>query len=768
MNTEARLVEDATDDAALGVVAVRALCDFAARAGDLDLRFTPSPSGSEGVAGHGEVTGRRGPAYQREVPLSIVWNGLRVQGRADGWDPQAQRLEEIKTHRGDAALMAPNRRALHRAQALVYGHILCAQLGLEGVEVAVVYFDIDTQQETPLPQWHSAAELRAHFEALCTRYRAWAQAERTHRAARDAHLQAMAFPFPAWRLGQRELAAAVYRTHSAGRVLMAQAPTGIGKTLATLFAALKAAPAKHLDKLFYLTAKTTGRQLALDALERLGDRGTAALRVLERVAREKACEHPDKACHGESCPLARGFYDRLPAAREAAARVRWLDQTALREQALAHGVCPYYLGQEMLRWCDVAVGDVNHFFDHGAAWHALTEAHEWRVSLLVDEAHNLIERARAMHSATLAPAAFQALRQDAPAALKKPLDQLQHRWSALAKAQTQDHEVLPELPAGFMAALQTVCAAIGDHLAEHPQDGADGPLVRWWFDALHFARVAERFGDHSFADLTREAHGRARHPVLSIRNVVPGPLLQPRWAAAQGVTLFSATLAPMDYVADLLGLPADTLRLDVPSPFDPAQLAVHIAPHISTRWADRLGSLDALVQVIATQYRAEPGNYLAFFSSFDYLQQALDRLRQRHGDIPVWAQSRGMAEAEREAFLQRFTDDGQGIGFAVLGGAFGEGIDLPGRRLIGAFIATLGLPPVNPVNEQMRARLQARFGRGDDYAYRFPGLQKVVQAAGRVIRSERDHGTVWLLDDRYTHPETQRLLPAWWKVRTGR
>lgn len=764
MNTETRLVEDATEDAPLGVVAVRALCDFAARAGDLDLRFTPSPSGSEGVAGHGEVTGRRGPAYQREVPLSMVWNGLRVQGRADGWDPEARRLEEIKTHRGDAALIAPNRRALHRAQALVYGHILCAHLGLEGVEVAVVYFDIDTQQETPLPQWHSAADLREHFEALCTRYRAWAQAERAHRAARDAHLRAMAFPFPTWRQGQRALAEAVYRTHRAGRVLMAQAPTGIGKTLATLFAALKAAPAKDLDKVFYLTAKTTGRQLALDALHQLGEAGTKPLRVLERVARDKACEHPDKACHGESCPLARGFYDRLPAAREAAAGVRWLDKATLREQALAHDVCPYYLGQEMLRWCDVAVGDVNHFFDHGAAWHALTEAHEWRVSLLVDEAHNLIERARAMHSATLAPAAFQALRQDAPAALKKPLDKVQRRWSALAKTQVQDHEVLTELPAEFIATLQTVCADIGDHLAEQPQDGADGLLVRWWFDALHFARVAESFGDHSFADLTRETNGRARHPLLAIRNVVPGPLLQSRWAAAQGVTLFSATLAPLDYVADLLGLPADTLRLDVPSPFDPAQLAVRIAPHISTRWADRLTSLDALVQVMATQYHAEPGNYLAFFSSFDYLQQALDRLQQRHGDIPVWAQSRGMAEAEREAFLQRFTEDSAGIGFAVLGGAFGEGIDLPGRRLIGAFIATLGLPQVNPVNEQMRARLQARFGRGYDYAYLYPGIQKVVQAAGRVIRSEQDHGTVWLLDDRYARAEVRRLLPAWWTV----
>ncbi|WP_439115051.1 helicase C-terminal domain-containing protein [Hydrogenophaga sp.] len=773
MNTATpRLEAEAAEDAPLGVVAVRALCDFAARAGDLDLRFTPSPSGSEGVAGHSEVTSRRGAGYQRELPLSAVWGGLRVQGRADGFDSVALRLEEIKTHRGDPALMGANQRALHWAQARVYGHMLCEQLALDGLELALVYFNIDTGQETPLSQWHSAPELRGFFEDLCSRYAGWARAERAHRLARDAALRELAFPFDAFRTGQRALAEAVYRSHSNGRVLMAQAPTGIGKTMATLFAALKAAPGngqgQGTDKLFYLTAKTPGRQLALDALSKLSQADTPQampLRVLERVARDKACEHPDKACHGDSCPLAQGFYDRLPDARQAAAQARWLDKAALRSVALEHTVCPYYLGQEMLRWTDVAVGDFNHYFDHGAAWHALTEVNGWRVSLLVDEAHNLIERARLMHSATMEPAAFQALRQSAPAALKKPLDKLQRRWGTLAKTQTQDHEVLPDVPGDFITTLQQLCSDIGDHFAQHPQDAVDGPLQRWWFEALHFLRVVEPFGEHSLCDLTRDTGtGRAKHPALAIRNVVPGPLLAPRWAAAHSATLFSATLAPMDYVAHMLGLPADTLRLDAPSPFKAAQLAVHITPHISTRYSHRLASLTPLADTLAAQFRAEPGNYLAFFSSFDYLQQALDRLRMQHGDIPVWAQSRGMSEPDREAFVARFTEHSQGIGFAVLGGAFGEGIDLPGRRLIGAFIATLGLPQVNPVNEQMRARLQALFGRGYDYAYLFPGLQKVVQAAGRVIRTEQDHGTVWLLDDRFARPEVRRLLPAWWAV----
>jgi DNA excision repair protein ERCC-2 len=756
----------------VGTVAVRVLCDFAARSGDLDLRFTPAPSGAEGVAGHQAVTSSRAPGYQREVPLSTVCQGLRVQGRADGWDAAATRLEEIKTHRGDAALITPNRRALHWAQAKVYGALLCEQLGLRGLTIALVYFNIDTGAETPLAEWHDADALREHLHALCARYRAWALQERAHRTSRDAALITLRFPFADFRPGQRPLAEAVYRSHKAGRVLMAQAPTGLGKTVATLFAALRAAPEQRTDKIFYLTARTTGRQLALDALQRLRTAApaTLALRVTERVARDKACEHPDKACHGESCPLARGFYDRLPSAREDAAQAQWLDQTALRDIALAHGVCPYYLGQEMLRWSDVAVGDYNHFFDLGAQWFAHTEEQGWRVGLLVDEAHNLVERARSMHSAALDPAAFQTLRREAPAALKKPLDMVNRRWNALARKQQGEHTVLPEPPAALMEALQKACSAIADHLAQQPQDAADGPLQGWFFDALHFQRVAEGFGDHSLCDLTARdtatEPGTRRigvnQPRLAIRCLVPAPLLKDRWAATIGATLFSATLAPMDALADLLGLPVDTLRIDVPSPFSSQQLKVRVAAHISTRWSDRAASLTPMAQLMAQQFKAEPGNYLAFFSSFEFLQQALDRLRALHPEVTLWAQSRGMSEPERAAFIARFTEGGEGIGFAVLGGAFGEGIDLPGRRLIGAFIATLGLPQINPVNERLRARLQAWFGRGYEYAYLYPGLQKVAQAAGRVIRSETDRGTVWLLDDRFARTEVRQHLPAWW------
>jgi DNA excision repair protein ERCC-2 len=759
------------------IVAVRALCEFTAKQGDLDLRFTPSPTAQEGIAGHAVVTARRPEGYQREVRLSGRFGALLVRGRADGFDPASGRLDEIKTYRGDLSAMPANHRHLHWAQAKVYAHLLCSERGLDQVRVALVYFDIASQKETVLEEVHGAAALADYFNRLCSRFLAWAEQEIAHRGARDAALAGMAFPHPAFRPGQRQLAEAMYRASSRGCALLAQAPTGIGKTIGSLFPAMKAAPGQRLDKIFFLAAKTSGRRLALDACEVLRDAAPAlqpGLRVLELVAKTKACEHPGQACHGESCPLANGFYDRLPAARSAALQGQLLDKAGLRDIALAHQVCPYYLGMEMARWSDVIVGDYNYYFDSSAMLHGLTVANEWKVAVLVDEAHNMVARARKMYSAELPHAGLGMLRKEAPAELRKVLDRLHRCWSQLEKEQLQatdgrperDYVVLAGLPEKFMAALQAASADAGAYLQEHPRL-VDEPLQRFYFDTLQFTRLAEQFDTHSLFDLSREQARTGISSTLSIRNVVPAPFLKPRFAASHSTALFSATLSPWNYYSDTLGMPADTAWVDVESPFQAAQLSVKVVDTISTRYQHRAASLSPIADLMARQYLAQPGNYLAFFSSFDYLDQVAGLFAQRYPDIPIWRQERRMDEAARDQFLARFTLASRGIGFAVLGGSFGEGIDLPGARLIGAFIATLGLPQMNPVNEEIRQRMGVLFGAGYDYAYLYPGMQKVVQAAGRVIRTQLDQGVVYLIDDRFARPEIRQLMPGWWDVRTG-
>ena len=745
-------------------IAVRALCEFTAKQGDLDLRFTPSPTAQEGINGHAVVTGRRGPNYRSEVPLEGSWGELQVRGRADGYDPDRNLIEEIKTYRGKFDAIPDNHRHLHWAQVRVYGHLLCRQLGLDSVNLALVYYDIGSGQETVLRETRDAAWLAELFADLCARFSSWAAQEAAHRAARDGALAGLRFPHPDFRPGQRQLAENVYRANTSGRCLLAQAPTGIGKTVGSLFPVLKAAPTQRIDKIFFLAAKTPGRQLAIDAAATIrGASPDLPLRVLELAARDKACEHPDKACQGSSCPLAKGFYDRLPAARAAALEVPVLDRAALREVGLAHDVCPYYLGSEMARWSDVVVGDYNYYFDGGAMLYALAQANGWRASVLVDEAHNMVARARAMYSSRIDRAALRLARAAAPAPVKKALTKLARAWGEIDAHAPHPYQVLPAPPEKFLAALQGATSAINDHLAEQavPLDPA---LQEFLFDALAFGRLAESFGEHSLCDVAREGKDKDKDTTVSIRNVVPAPFLKSRFDDAHSVTLFSATLSPWHYFADLLGLPADTGWIDVESPFTAGQLQVTIAADISTRYQHRAASLAPIARLMADQYARQPGNYLAFFSSFDYLAQAADLFARQHPEVPVWRQERRMSERERAAFLDRFEPSGRGIGFAVLGGAFGEGVDLPGARLIGAFVATLGLPQLNPVNEQLRARMQAMFGAGYDYTYLYPGLQKVVQAAGRVIRTEQDQGVVYLIDDRFDTLDVRALLPRWWQV----
>ena len=747
-------------------VAVRALCEFTAKVGDLDLRFTPSPSAQEGIVGHRTVASRRNAHYQNEVALEGEYQQLKVRGRADGYDPDSNRLEEVKTYRGDLAAQPANHRQLHWAQVKVYGWLMCQKLGLSEIDLALVYFDIVVEGETVLNQRFDAPDLEQFFKQQCALFLDWARQEMQHRAARNAGAQSLAFPHADFRTGQRTLAESVYKAVCTGRCLMAQAPTGIGKTIGTIFPQLKALAPQQLDKVFFLTAKTPGRKLALDAAQVLYDSSPElSLRVLELVARDKACEHLDKACHGDSCPLAKGFYDRLPAARQAASQVRLLDQRSLRNVALAHQVCPYYLSQEMARWSDLIVADYNYYFDFGAMLFGLAQLNQWQVSVLVDEAHNLVERARSMYSASLDQYSLKTVRDSAPEALKKPLQRLNREWNALHKDQLAPYQAYAAKPDKLLQALSLCTSAMGDYFNDHP-DALTGDLQAFYFDALQWAKVAELFNEHFIFDITKRSFTAKRSSsTLCLRNVVPAEFIRPRLTAARSSVLFSATLSPRHYYADLLGLPADTAWVDVESPFKAEQLQVSIVERISTRFVHRQASLEPIVALIAQQFAAQPGNYLAFFSSFDYLQQVAQLLAERHPQIALWLQSRGMAEAERQAFLDQFTPHSQGIGFAVLGGAFGEGIDLPGARLIGAFIATLGLPQLNPVNEQMKQRMGAIFGAGYDYTYLYPGIQKVVQAAGRVIRSQQDRGVVMLIDDRFGEQRVRQLLPKWWTLK---
>lgn len=747
------------------IISVRTLCELTAKRGSLDQRFTPSPTALEGMMGHQAVTSRRAYSYQTEVSLTGEFQNIYVRGRADGYDPDHNQLEEIKTYKGHLDRMPDNHRQLHWAQAKIYGYLLCEERDLANLKIALIYYNVTSKDETPFIEDFTAIELKIFFEQHCEMLQVWAEQELAHRASRNEQLTTINFPHAEFRSGQRMLAESVYKTAKLDRSLMVQATTGIGKTLGTLFPLLKAMPETKLDKIFFLTAKSSGRELGLNAIRTIQHSNPKLqLRTLELTSRQKTCEHPDKSCHGESCPLAMGFYDRLPAARLETLNQAMMDKVTVRTVAIKHQVCPYYLAQDIANWSDVVVGDYNYYFDLYAMLYAGTVLNEWKVSVLVDEAHNMIERARKMYSADLSFGRFNEMQSKAPKSLKGVLDKLSACWLSINRNQSKAYEVYNHIPEDFELHLQRALTKITDYLAEHPTHN-EVRLLNFYFDALQFSTLAESFGAHSLFDITKSDKKVGlfqQETMFSIRNVIPARFLNKRFETASSSTLFSATLSPPTFYSDLLGLPDKTPFLDVDSPFDAAQLTVNVAKHISSRYKERPSSHKPIVDLIGHQYSEKSGNYIVFLSSFDYLSDVKCLFQEIHPHIPVRTQLRVMSEDDKKQFIKDFTLTSKGVAFAVLGGSFGEAIDLPGDRLIGAFIATLGLPQINQVNEQMRFRMDEIFGLGYEYTYLYPGLQKVVQAAGRVIRTTKDKGIIYLMDDRYSDYKIKKLLPKWW------
>ncbi len=748
-------------------VAVRTLVEFAAKRGSLDRRFTPAPSGQEGIEGHKKVTGKRGADYQTEVSLSTTYGDITFRGRADGYDPKRHCIEEIKTFYGDVERIPDNHRELHWAQAKCYGWLYCVQHDCEEINLALIYFELATEQEYPLEQCWRADELKEYFEQLAEQYCAWHKQVMAHQRHLYEWLEQLQFPYGTMHAAQRVMAEAIYKAAATGRVVMAEAPTGTGKTLAALYPTLKAMPRTPVDKIFYLTAKTTGKQLALENIELIASdkNKTVPLRTLELTAQEKSCLEPNKKCRGDSCQYALDFYTKLQNARQAAFQVPILDKQALQQLAQQFTICPFYLGMEMARWVDIVVADVNYYFDGSPLLLGLTNEFGWKPCLLVDESHNLIDRGRGMYTAELNRADLLVAKKTAPATIKKMLDKINKAWLSLLKtipSTIDNYARLDVLPEKLGIALEDFTNRYIEFLQQNPDHPIqESSTQEFFYSALNYQRIVEIFDQDFCVDIQGL---ESKEEILTLRNLIPASQLAARLNFAHCACFFSATLHPTEYYQSLLGLPDSTVHINVPSPFNSDQLQVNIAANLSTRYKDRATAIRPLSEIILRQLHEAPGNALAFFSSYDFLQKVEKELREQliFSNIQLIVQSRRMSEQDRDLFITRFNEENNLLGLAVLGGAFSEGIDLAGDALKGVFIATLGLPQINPVNEHLRNVMQEQFGQGYDFTYTYPGIQKVIQAAGRVIRTTTDEGYVWLLDERYNQSNVKKLLPKWW------
>lgn len=732
---------------------VRTVVEFALLCGSL------TPGGQlermrEGMLGH-QARQRSLPDARAEVMVRGRVEGtlcaLEIGGRIDVLYERdgLPVVEEIKLSPLEAPEVAME---VHRAQAVCYGHLLEAPEAI----IRVLYVRMDGSEVASFEERMDAPALRDAFYAYVTPYLAHVEQRLRWMDVRNASIDALPFPFSGFRAGQREMAVQVFWAIKSRRRLFAQAPTGTGKTAAALFPALKALGAGHTGQLFYLTARGTGQENAWRAAQRMRAQGLRA-RALVMTAKEKICPLSMQEmgggwrCDVLTCPRAIGYFDRLPGAlSEMRAEDAW-SRAAVEAMAERHGLCPFEFSLSLCEEADLVICDYNYAFDPAAR---IRRIFQWTrdVTLLVDEAHNLPDRAREMLSAQLDSRALRDARRDIGKAIgrKAPLYGALTALIRLIEAIPEGTSRMP--PEGLGGALEACLDAATMALGEAPL----GDLMRTCIAALS---TLERF-DAGYAVLTG-ASGRHRSVLLLCMD--PAPHLIECTKKLRGTVYFSATLTPLPAWREVIGGTDDDGLLSLPSPFPEANFLV-LRHAVSTTYRRRERTVPAVAEAIAEMARARAGNYLACFPSYAYMRQVAEALASFAPELTLHVQQGGMDDAARTAYLEAFMPRERGslVGMVVMGGIFGEGVDLPGERLSGVAIVGVGLPQIGPDRELLRGYYDERGGRGFAQAYQYPGMNKVLQAVGRVIRTETDRGVALLIDERFLQLDYAVLMPPWW------
>lgn len=754
---------------------VRRLVEFLLRTGSIDSRFTGFDRANEGARLHRKLQKlavREHADYKAEVALrqEYLCAGVAytVEGRADGLftgGDGVATIDEIKTTTLPVEAITGEQAPEHWAQGQVYATIYALQNGLDAMRVQLTYYQVDEEQTLRFTRDYTAGELEGIVTGLLTQYAPWAKRAAQWKTDCRESLRSMDFPFEAYRPGQKAMVGEVYRLCRQGGQLLCQAPTGIGKTMSVLFPALKAMGQDGSGPLFYLTARGTTRAAAENALRTLRQSAPdLRLRSITLTAKDKICLCGTRECTPGACPYADGYYDRVKTALWDALDIPDLTAEALQGCARAHRVCPFELGLDLSLWCDVIVGDYNYLFDPVVCLRRFFDG-KGEYLFLVDEAHNLPGRARDMHSAALAKGDFFAAKRalgKGKSRLKTALTKINEHLLAWRRRCEEAGGPLfqPDRDEELDRLLTRLCEPLEAWLEEHRQpDETHAALLQLYFDVRSWLRVAEGYDEHYV--LQAGAHGsELRMTQLCLD---PSAFLAQDFAKGRAAVLFSATLAPAGYYKDLCGIP-EARAVALRSPFPAGHLGLYCVRGISTRYKDRESSLAPVAACLAAMVQAHTGNYIAFFPSYAYLEQVCACFAESYPHIPILKQEAAMDEEKRAVFLARFSPAPRTslLGFAVLGGVFGEGVDLTGDRLIGVAVVGPGLPQVGPRQEQLRAYFEQTRGSGFDYAYRYPGMNKVLQAAGRVIRTPQDKGVVLLIDDRFAGADYRRLMPPHW------
>lgn len=750
-------------------ISIRNLVEFIMRHGSIDNRYTSSIKAIEGIRGHQKVQKSYGDNYTAEVPLkyTLTYEDLEimVEGRADGIliEDEKTIIDEIKTTTKDLLLIDENTNPLHWAQAKCYGYIYSMQNELDNIDIQITYYNIDTKSTRILRQSYTLKELEEFFFWLIDEYKSWAQLESDWVNKRNESIKKLKFPFENYRPGQRELAVRVYKSITDSKKCFAQAPTGTGKTISTIFPAIKAMGEDKTSKIFYLTAKTITREVAQNTIS-LMRKKDLNLKAVTITAKEKICKMDEVNCNPEYCPYANGYFDRINnSLKDILAKYNDYSKDNIEKISEEYMLCPFELSLDLTNLSDVIICDYNYVFDPRVYLKRFFDTKTTDYTFLIDEAHNLVDRAREMYSATLNEEKFVKVKKlisKKDKRITKVIKEIQYYFEdKLENLTTLDENDLveSEAPLELCEILSSFIKFVDEYLARTNEENEE--LMDLYFDVYSFLSISDFYDKNYTTIYTKNFNGMT----IKIYCVNPQKVIEEKMKKAKSNIIFSATLIPMDYFMKMYSYDEEDFIINLKSPFDVKNRLLMIGDNVATTYNKRFETSEDIASYIANCVQAKKGNYMVFFPSYKYMELVFDEMKENYPNINISIQESNMSEEEKEEFLSMFDEDNKEthVGFCVLGGHFSEGIDLTNDKLIGVIIVGVGMPQIGIERDIIKEHMKDS-NKGFDYAYVYPGMIKVLQAAGRCIRTDDDKGVILLLDNRYSQRRYQSLFPYEW------
>ena len=750
-------------------ISIRNLVEFIMRHGSIDNRYTSSIKAIEGIRGHQRVQKSYGDNYTAEVPLkyTLTYEDLEimVEGRADGILIEEDKtiIDEIKTTTKDLLLIDENTNPLHWAQAKCYGYIYSMQNELDNIDIQITYYNIDTKSTRILRQSYTLKELEEFFFWLIDEYKSWAQLESDWVNKRNESIKKLKFPFENYRPGQRELAVRVYKSITDSKKCFAQAPTGTGKTISTLFPAIKAMGEDKTSKIFYLTAKTITREVAQNTIS-LMRKKDLNLKAVTITAKEKICKMEEVNCNPEYCPYANGYFDRINnSLKDILLKYNDYSKENIEKISEEYMLCPFELSLDLTNLSDVIICDYNYVFDPRVYLKRFFDTKTTDYTFLIDEAHNLVDRAREMYSATLNEEKFVKVKKlisKKDKRITKVIKEIQSYFEdKLEDLTTLDENDLveSEAPLELCEILSSFIKFVDEYLARTNEENEE--LMDLYFDVYSFLSISDFYDKNYTTIYTKTFNGMT----IKIYCVNPQKVIEEKMKKAKSNIIFSATLIPMDYFMKMYSYDEEDFIINLKSPFDVKNRLLMIGDNVATTYNKRFETSEDIASYIANCVQAKKGNYMVFFPSYKYMELVFEKMKENYPNINTSIQESNMSEEEKEEFLSMFDEDNKEthVGFCVLGGHFSEGIDLTNDKLIGVIIVGVGMPQIGIERDIIKDHMKDS-NKGFDYAYVYPGMIKVLQAAGRCIRTDDDKGVILLLDNRYSQRRYQSLFPYEW------